>query len=103
MVVAGIPGLALAFAVGGKVAVVVVVIAVGLAPPVGREVVRDSSLVVLVGRGIRVVLLGSGTLDRVVGNEAEGFPIRTAEDVSEGRLITFCLGMGSKLSGCFAL
>lgn len=63
MVAAGIPGLALVFAVGGKVAVVVVVTAVGLAPPVGREVVRDSSPVVPVGRGVKVVLLGSGTLD----------------------------------------
>ena len=37
-----------------------------------------------------------------MGNEAEGFPIRTAEDVFGGRLITCCLGTGSKLSGCVA-
>lgn len=63
MLVAGIPGLALAVAVGGKVALLVVVTVVGLAPPGCREVVRDSSWVVLVGRGVRVVLLGSGALD----------------------------------------
>ena len=64
MVVARIPGLALAVTLGGKAAVAMVVVTVvGLAPPGCREVVRDSSRVVLVGRGVRVVLLGSGALD----------------------------------------
>lgn len=70
MLVAGIPGLALTVAVGGKIALVVMVTVAGLAPPE----CRDSSRVVLVGRGVRVLLLGSGTLDGVVGNKAEGFP-----------------------------
>lgn len=63
MLVAGTPGLALAVAVGGKVAVVVVVTGGGSAPPGRREIVRDSSRVVLVGSGVRVVLLCLGALD----------------------------------------
>lgn len=62
MLVAGTPGLALAVAVGGKVAVVVVT-GGGSAPPGCREILWDSSRVVLVGSGVRVVLLWSGALD----------------------------------------
>lgn len=74
MLLVGIPGLALGAAVDGKIAVVVVVVTeVALATPVGREAV-DSSLLLLVDRGVRVVPLGLRPLDCVVGNKAEGFP-----------------------------
>lgn len=38
-----------------------------------------------------------------MGNEAVGFPTGMAEGVFGGRVVTFCLEMGSKLSDCSAL
>lgn len=98
MLEAGTAGLA----AGGEAAVLGLAV-VGLAAPGCREVLRDSSWAVPVGRAAGEALLVSGAPARAeAGKEAVGFPSGAAEGVLGGTLIPCCLEMGSKLSDSLA-